>query len=230
MTVCRERGHASHTVDGEPTGVCPRCGEVVELPAAETPAAPVIMASTVLASDFSRRLDDVLRDRWTLAKMQVLIAALPASTTVLVTVDKQTGHALAGVRLVTAYVGAWGNRVRVDAGRYGVTDYRLDDVGPSITILDESIEGGRAKWAALDAWRVLQSQAIAAAQAWHGDGREWGSWTATPIEADVVDVRYTPNTGGHRPAGAGEPGTRWAGRVHLGKDGATVRSFTGSGA
>jgi hypothetical protein len=25
---CRENGHAAHTVDGVPTGVCPRCGEV----------------------------------------------------------------------------------------------------------------------------------------------------------------------------------------------------------
>lgn len=28
--VCRERGHARHTVDGTDTGLCPRCGDVVE--------------------------------------------------------------------------------------------------------------------------------------------------------------------------------------------------------
>jgi hypothetical protein len=29
--VCREQGHAAHTVNGRPTGVCPRCGHVAEL-------------------------------------------------------------------------------------------------------------------------------------------------------------------------------------------------------
>lgn len=28
--VCRERGHATHTVDGVDSGTCPRCGEVLD--------------------------------------------------------------------------------------------------------------------------------------------------------------------------------------------------------
>ena len=28
--MCAERGHASHTVNGQPTGTCPRCGDVTE--------------------------------------------------------------------------------------------------------------------------------------------------------------------------------------------------------
>lgn len=30
--ICREQGHATHTVDGVDTGVCPRCGDVTEAP------------------------------------------------------------------------------------------------------------------------------------------------------------------------------------------------------
>lgn len=26
--ICREQGHATHTVDGVDTGLCPRCGDV----------------------------------------------------------------------------------------------------------------------------------------------------------------------------------------------------------
>lgn len=40
--VCRERGHATHTVDGEPMPRCPRCGELRE-PA--EPAAPTHVAA-----------------------------------------------------------------------------------------------------------------------------------------------------------------------------------------
>ncbi|MBB5833426.1 hypothetical protein [Kribbella italica] len=31
--ICREVGHATHTVDGIDQGVCPRCGDVTERPA-----------------------------------------------------------------------------------------------------------------------------------------------------------------------------------------------------
>jgi hypothetical protein len=27
--ICREQGHARHTVDGVDTGTCPRCGDVI---------------------------------------------------------------------------------------------------------------------------------------------------------------------------------------------------------
>lgn len=27
--ICREKGHATHKVDGKDTGICPRCGEVI---------------------------------------------------------------------------------------------------------------------------------------------------------------------------------------------------------
>lgn len=30
--ICRERGHATHTVDGVDRGSCPRCGDVTEVP------------------------------------------------------------------------------------------------------------------------------------------------------------------------------------------------------
>lgn len=33
--ICREQGHATHTVDGVDTGICPRCGDItvtVEIP------------------------------------------------------------------------------------------------------------------------------------------------------------------------------------------------------
>lgn len=30
--ICREKGHATHTVDGKETGICPRCGEVKNEP------------------------------------------------------------------------------------------------------------------------------------------------------------------------------------------------------
>lgn len=34
--ICREQGHASHSVDGKDTGVCPRCGDVTQPADAET--------------------------------------------------------------------------------------------------------------------------------------------------------------------------------------------------
>lgn len=35
--ICRERGHATHTVDGVDQGSCPRCGENTEEPAPISP-------------------------------------------------------------------------------------------------------------------------------------------------------------------------------------------------
>ena len=29
--ICREIGHATHTVEGVPSGICPRCGESVHV-------------------------------------------------------------------------------------------------------------------------------------------------------------------------------------------------------
>jgi hypothetical protein len=45
--ICREQGHATHTVDGRTSGTCPRCGEVTE--PAETTTGSVAVFDMLLS-------------------------------------------------------------------------------------------------------------------------------------------------------------------------------------
>lgn len=176
------------------------------------------MNSTVaiLASDFSDSTTDVLRNRWTVAKMEHLIAALKGAT-VAITTDRQSGHTLIGVQLVDAFHGGAGRGTRVAVkmelsdGTEQTTNYYLPSVGEAIIPLTD--EGANAKWTALETYRAQVSQAIKTAMSEHGEteGRAWGAWKGTPLSLTEVDVTYTPHTGNEH--FADRWGTRWYGRV-----------------
>jgi hypothetical protein len=175
-------------------------------------------AGAINAKDFSESTTDVLRERWTLGKMQAVIQALEGRH-VLIVVDKQTGHALVNVRLTRAFHGgpSRGDRVTVEStyedGSGRPTNYRLDDIGVIV-----ELERGRtigAKWDALEIYRNQRMAAIMKAQAEHGDpeGRSWGRWKGTPYGDGLVGVEYEPLTG--NPAFADKWGKRgyWNYRV-----------------
>jgi hypothetical protein len=177
----------------------------------------VTSTCAILASDFSPSTTDKLRRNWSVGKMAHVIAALDGAP-VAITTDRQTGHTLVGVQLISAFQGGAGRGPRVQVrmthtdGTTQDTNYYLWNVGEAIIPMERA-EGSDAKWKALESFRRQCSEAIKAAQEEHGEseGRAWGSWEATPIDATSVGVRYTPSTG--NPAFADRWGTRWSGNV-----------------
>lgn len=183
--------------------------------------APALSSTScaILASDFSKSTADVLRHRWTLGKMSYLIDAL-AGQPVVVIVDKQTGSAQVGVRLVRAYRdGVGGDRVVIEYdGRQ--TAFRIANIGETIIPLGEDIATKSTKWIALELFSKDSSAAIRKAQAEHGkaEGRSWGRWKAdvdTAVPGRSVRVKYEPITS--NPAFADEWGTPWWGDVKIGE-------------
>lgn len=177
----------------------------------------------VLASDFSDRTTDVLRHRWTPGKMRHLVAALDGAP-VAVTVDRMSGAAMVGVKLIGLQA------IRMST-RFGVviestyedengelkqqrTNYPLDQLGEAIIPLDERGQRG-AKWEALDRQRKEHRLAISRAQHEHGEveGRAWGRWRAESMLHDVY-VTYEPHTGNE--AFADKWGMPWHGKYAVG--------------
>ena len=153
-------------------------------------------ASTVLASDFSNSTKDVLRHRWTLAKLQALIANLEEDATVVITVDDSTGFALVGAKLIEAFWDgpARGDRVTIEHEGARPTHYPANNIGSAITVVAAS-GSSRAKWAALEQYRGLRSKAIRQAMVeWDLEaGTNTGTWQVTPLSLTEASVLYKPS-------------------------------------
>lgn len=153
----------------------------------------------ILASDFSDRVTDTLRDRWTFGKMRHVIGALDGSP-VAITTDNLSGHTLLGVRLT-------GLTETINCGPCVVIDgdgpewprpcaYPLRSLGSAIVPLDSETGARGAKWTALDTYRTESSAAIAQAKQDRPEC-DYGKWSATPARSSVA-WRYDPQNG---PAG-----------------------------
>jgi hypothetical protein len=180
-----------------------------------TASGTTITTSTAITpADFCQRTTCATRDRWNLAAMQILIEQLGGVPVAIVT-DARTGFTLVGARLVSAYRGGWGPRVRVATTHTPTdgqpleqqTDYRLEAVGMVLPLGGE-VATGNAKWNSLRRYREIKSAAITKARAEHGgpEGRAWGEWSATLLSVREASVTYTPLTG--NPAKADQWGTR----------------------
>jgi hypothetical protein len=149
--------------------------------------------TAILASDFSDRTTDVLRDRWTLGKLRHVIKAL-AWAPVAITTEAQTGGTLIGARLLDAFDGgpSRGNRLTIQTelsdGTTQTTNYRADSLGLAIIPLADERTGMGPKWAALDSWREEKRAAIDLARAAHPDW-SYGRFEATPA-GDHVSVTF----------------------------------------
>lgn len=145
------------------------------------------VVQAVLASDFSNRTTDVLRNRWTPAKMRHLVTALQGAPVTIV-LDAQTGFAMTDVTLGLPRPGmshSWKVPVtsRFADGTTQTVGYDLASVGPCIVT-----KSSRAKRDALDTWREEGSAAIRVARrALPGD--LYGKWTAEP-GIDSVAVTF----------------------------------------
>lgn len=118
----------------------------------------------VTARDFSTRVNDPVRDQWTPGKLRNLITALNGSPVAIIT-DAQTGTTQLGVRLTgvhrdtvavteSLYVDQWGRNL--EQPRDYTTLHPIYNIGQTIIPL----RNNRAKWRALDTWRIEMSVAI----------------------------------------------------------------------
>lgn len=159
--------------------------------------------TAILASDFSSRTTDVLRDQWTAGKLRHLIAALDGQPVAIV-IDSYTGSTLVGVtleRLVGKMHGSGHNVVIASTlpdGTVQRTAYRTEALG--LTIIPLAPEDGTkgAKWVALDTYREEASAVIRLANAkMTAAGREggWGRWETLAL-ADGVSAFYHPQPQG----------------------------------
>lgn len=166
---------------------------------ATTTATASTTSTAIRAQDFSSSTRDALRDRWTGGKLRHLVAALDGAPVAII-VDKATGFALVGARLVGVRSGS----LYVDEAQVIVetthadgtttrTAYRASAIGDTVIPLGERVGRG-AKWDLTDAVRREARAAIDRAMTDHGTDRAWGAWTSRPL-IDGVLVTYEPHTG-----------------------------------
>lgn len=118
----------------------------------DTAAAPAATtySTAIRAQDFSNRVTDANRDRWTAAKLDALIPALDGVPVALI-VDRQTGFAEVGVKIVGTYDKGMGHPyVTIERTNGTTTSYWAPVLGDTIIPLEKT----RAKWDALKAHRA----------------------------------------------------------------------------
>lgn len=178
--------------------------------------APTSYSTAITPRDFSTSVNDVNRDRWTVGTLAFVVEALNGQRVAIVT-DNGTGGALVGVTLGKIVAGgSHSYRLHVtstyESGETQTTAYLLQGLG-AIIPLEQEPGVSPAKWRALDAHRIAQSEAIKVMRDAMPE-LDYGKWDATPIDLTTVDVTYTPQREGagrrtYRRVVAGEL------RVHL---------------
>lgn len=114
------------------------------------PAEPTTCSTAITARDFSSSITDANRNRWTAEKLDVLIPAL-AGVPVAIIVDRQTGFAEIGVKIVGTYdIGMGHPYVTIERPNGTSTSYWAPLLGDTIIPLEKT----RAKWDALKAHRA----------------------------------------------------------------------------
>lgn len=180
---CRDCGGPQY--DGEHAEDCPR----LRPPAAFGDTANL---STILASDFSNSMSDVLRDHWTAGKFRALAAVVGDDNRIILTTDRGTGHTSV-VELMGVQPGSHGGRVVVrhhyPSGSHDVA-YRCRDVGAAVIV------AAGVKWAALTKHRELCAECIDVVRREYGevDGQAHGTWSAHLTDSGAY-VKYEPSTG-----------------------------------
>jgi hypothetical protein len=156
----------------------------------QSPARTITYGSAIQARDFSERVNDPNRDRWSVAAMQAVIEAL-GGRPVAIVADESTGFTLVGVTLTAAYDGgpARGPVVTV-VGSDTTTNYRLADIGAVIDLDGASVPGGGVRHSAVQIYREVRSAAIRQAQRDH-EADHYGKWDAIPLDLHRVYVTVT---------------------------------------
>lgn len=161
---------------------------------------------TVLASDFSTKTTDPLRNVWTGGKLRAVAAVLQPGELVGLVVDSQTGHTAFGVELLGANGGTMHNPSDHARVLYhhsdGTTHERWHygrNLGPIFA------ERSAVKWNALSWWREQGRLALdvvrPVAEAEHG--QTYGAWTYA-LTLHGVHVKYEPQRPEAGPIGYGE--------------------------
>ncbi len=149
-----------------------------------------VMGSTITPEDFSQRVTDKDRHRWTAGKLRHVSAALDGRRCI-ITTEERTGHALIGARLhglrQTPGYGTYQLLIEWEyaPGKTQRTWTPIDGIGPAIIAMD-----GPGKFVVSELLRLESSAAITAAREALPECT-YGAWTAHP-GADYVVVRFTP--------------------------------------
>lgn len=145
------------------------------------------MPGTIKPADFSDRVTDVNRYRWTLDKIEHVVAAMKGRPA-LVETDSRTGHTVYGEIVGHASTGSSnpGARLQIRDADGRVTNYYLPSVG---VIVDLGEEGRGAKWDALDRRRKAERAACDEARRLlgeeHGlDPMEFGAKISAEVYSD----------------------------------------------
>ncbi len=152
-------------------------------------------STVILPTDFNTNTADKDRHQWTAGQLRHVVAALSGAR-VAITIDKQTGHTLVGVKLVEVVSDAPHHGLVIEHPDGSKTRYWIPAIGSAIIPLEDPIgNGGGAKWRALGMERQEAGAALDLVRAKYGEsaGREWGRWTVTPTLYGSV-VRYEPIT------------------------------------